>query len=410
MYDIEQMLAYPSQITDYLFLSGVDCLENETFFREQKVTHVISVMKNPPDIVTKYPHVEQLTISIHDSPEEDIQCHFKTVFEFINKAKNNKSTILIHCEKGISRSASMVIAWLLHEKNNQNLQASYADIFKDLSKKRAVIAPNPGFSKQLQAFANSLNLNFLARNFPELCKEDYLFFAEHTYSSQEIAQACVALKKQGFPKLNRALLVGFSGRIDMISPLLNNDPNTRALIKNLLIGATHGFQLHFIKELRSDKFQAQGPSIKEALPDVLTHATARNNTDLLEYLNKEYPTLQWDIVNGNGNNLLFTAAYYGCFDVFIFLLKAKQLNPLKLNLSNGNLLEPLAHSTNQQLIEYIKNNQPTISPYSNNNSGLNAYEIARKRDNKIFMEVYKNWMPQTVAPATTNRKISTIRT
>jgi predicted protein tyrosine phosphatase len=397
MFEIEEMLAYPTKITEYLFLSSVDCLEDIDFFKENKITHVLSVLKDAPTITDKFPDVKQLIISINDSPIENIRSHFDAVFAFINDVKNQQTKMLVHCEKGISRSASMVIAWLLHEQHGQQLPVNYFDTLKALQKKRTAISPNAGFAQQLKDFANDLNTKLLSSAFPELGSNDYLFFTEQHWSAQDVYQTCTALKACGFPRINLALLIGFAGQTAMVPALLSPAPHEQqTIIKNLLIGATHGSQLTFIKTLRA--------SIKDVSPDVLSHAVGRNNTDLLRYLDNEYPHLTWDFLNNSGNNLLFIAAFHGCLEVFIFLLEIKKLNPHQLNNSNSNLLTQLAYTNNENLIAYVRNNQKEISPHHKNNSGLSAYNIACKRDNQIFLALYKDWKPQTVPAATVKTK------
>jgi protein-tyrosine phosphatase len=46
-------------------------------------------------------------------PTENIKKYFKECIEFINKAVRRKENILIHCRAGMSRSASIVISYLM---------------------------------------------------------------------------------------------------------------------------------------------------------------------------------------------------------------------------------------------------------------------------------------------------------
>lgn len=93
---------------------------------------------------------EYLVIPINDHPSENLLSHIPSFFEFMKKNKNKN--ILIHCMAGISRSASLVIAWLMY-KFNFNYETSH----KYVLSKRSIINPNPGFVEQLKKLENELN-------------------------------------------------------------------------------------------------------------------------------------------------------------------------------------------------------------------------------------------------------------
>ncbi|RGB31037.1 protein-tyrosine phosphatase-like protein, partial [Rhizophagus diaphanus] len=55
-----------------------------------------------------------LKICIDDNPFADIYQHIGTCNAFIEKAKDRDGCVFVHCFAGISRSASIVIAYLMH--------------------------------------------------------------------------------------------------------------------------------------------------------------------------------------------------------------------------------------------------------------------------------------------------------
>ena len=114
MYMLFEQLSYPSEITHYLFLSSVDSLNNPKLFTKKSITHVVSVMENPPNLEDSFPGIQQLIIPIPDSKDVDLTVYFESVFLFVKDAERLKKRVLIHCEKGMSRSASFVIAYLMY--------------------------------------------------------------------------------------------------------------------------------------------------------------------------------------------------------------------------------------------------------------------------------------------------------
>jgi protein tyrosine phosphatase len=85
--------------------------------------------------------------------------HFDEAFEFIEQARVNNSKVLVHCQAGISRSPTLVIAYLM-----KKLNISMDDAYSRVREKRSIIAPNIIFMSQLMDFEakfikNNRNLN-----------------------------------------------------------------------------------------------------------------------------------------------------------------------------------------------------------------------------------------------------------
>lgn len=57
--------------------------------------------------------VKLLRIKAGDMPGYDLSQHFKITFDFIEEARASKKKILVHCVAGASRSATIVIAYLM---------------------------------------------------------------------------------------------------------------------------------------------------------------------------------------------------------------------------------------------------------------------------------------------------------
>ena len=54
-----------------------------------------------------------LNIEADDVWDEDLYQHFEKTCEFIHAALSRKENVLVHCMAGVSRSASVVIAYLI---------------------------------------------------------------------------------------------------------------------------------------------------------------------------------------------------------------------------------------------------------------------------------------------------------
>ena len=54
-----------------------------------------------------------LRIAAGDAPRYDLSQHFQSTFEFIEEARAANAKVLVHCVAGASRSAAIVIAYLM---------------------------------------------------------------------------------------------------------------------------------------------------------------------------------------------------------------------------------------------------------------------------------------------------------
>ena len=65
------------------------------------------------------------TISARDTLDYPISIHFEESCDFIEEMRKKNKNVLVHCHAGVSRSASLIIAYLM-QKNmwslNQTLQ------------------------------------------------------------------------------------------------------------------------------------------------------------------------------------------------------------------------------------------------------------------------------------------------
>ncbi|MBN3296921.1 dual specificity protein phosphatase 26 [Amia ocellicauda] len=82
-------------------------------------------------------------IEAHDSPTFDMSVNFYPAAEFIHKALNSGGKILVHCAVGVSRSATLVLAYLMIRQNMTLVEA-----IKTVKDHRGII-PNRGFLRQL---------------------------------------------------------------------------------------------------------------------------------------------------------------------------------------------------------------------------------------------------------------------
>ncbi|XP_075396579.1 serine/threonine/tyrosine-interacting-like protein 2 [Tenrec ecaudatus] len=95
--------------------------------------------------------IQYLGVEVDDLPEVDIAQHFRKAAEFLDEALlTYKGKVLVSSEMGISRSAVLVVAYLMIFHNKAIL-----DALMTVRKKRAIY-PNDGFLKQLRELNETL--------------------------------------------------------------------------------------------------------------------------------------------------------------------------------------------------------------------------------------------------------------
>jgi len=118
--------------------------------REKGITHIIDLSNRTYEKKDNF--FRYLTIEIDDVPRANIENHFQQTNNFISSALNEGGGVLVHCKAGVSRSATVVIAYLLKERNYDCVENALTFV----QSKRPRVKPNCGFMKQLSNFFSTL--------------------------------------------------------------------------------------------------------------------------------------------------------------------------------------------------------------------------------------------------------------
>lgn len=141
---------YAHEILPNLFL-GCMWATSEPELAKRRIDCVLNVACKECDANRGQFKLKQWKIlPLDDSPHPETVKNFTALLpdalEMIDKCQTNNERLLIHCAAGNSRSAAVVIAWIITRHN-----ISYDDAIKLVLAKRATVKPNTGFVQALRA-------------------------------------------------------------------------------------------------------------------------------------------------------------------------------------------------------------------------------------------------------------------
>ena len=94
---------------------------------------------------------EYLRVPIEDTPDACLEGELHKALEFVAAGSVGAAT-LVHCHFGVSRSASIVIAFLMTQTGLE-----YKPALETLREARWSVSPNQGFVTQLHRFGVTLD-------------------------------------------------------------------------------------------------------------------------------------------------------------------------------------------------------------------------------------------------------------
>lgn len=148
----------PQRVLPGLYLGSIDAARNHAALRARGVTHVLTVARElSEEWAAEFTH---LRVKVTDSTTEDndLLSHFDRCSAFIDDARRDGGTVLVHCVAGRSRSAAVCCAYLMHQAA---APLSVAQALHHVRECRPWAEPNSAFLAQLEQFALQLALRHL---------------------------------------------------------------------------------------------------------------------------------------------------------------------------------------------------------------------------------------------------------
>ena len=147
-------VGYPNEIIpNQLFLGNQHHAESPEVMEHLGITHIVNATKT---VHNKFPDkIQYCRIVVEDSDKEMICYHFNIAFRFMDYAlleneDRSQHRVLVHCAQGVSRSATIVIMYLM-----KKFDWSFEEAYEYAKRHRNEVQPNDGFQEQLREFADA---------------------------------------------------------------------------------------------------------------------------------------------------------------------------------------------------------------------------------------------------------------
>ncbi|KAM4604854.1 dual specificity protein phosphatase 22-B [Polymixia lowei] len=143
-----------------LYLGNFKDARDREQLARNNITHILSIHDSAAPILQEMTY---LCISAADLPTQNLTQHFKQSIMFMHESRLKGEGCLVHCLAGVSRSVTLVVAYIMTVTG-----LGWQEALAAVRAARPCAGPNLGFQRQLQEFEATQ-----ANQFREWLREEY---------------------------------------------------------------------------------------------------------------------------------------------------------------------------------------------------------------------------------------------
>ncbi|CAN8279392.1 unnamed protein product [Cochlearia groenlandica] len=132
-----------SKVADHIYVGGDAVAKDKSILEKNGITHILNCVGFTCPEYFKSDFCYR-SLWLQDSPSEDITSILYDVFDYFEDVREQSGRLYVHCCQGVSRSTSLVIAYLMWREGQ-----SFDDAFQYVKSARGITDPNMGFACQL---------------------------------------------------------------------------------------------------------------------------------------------------------------------------------------------------------------------------------------------------------------------
>ena len=141
---VKSLMTPINRVIPHLYIGNLRAAEEVDILTQHDIKKILQCTYTP--VKDRYSDwIEYMSIDLADG-DDDLLRYIPSTNCFIHNSIQSSQNILVHCAAGVSRSASVVIAYLMASRGESfNLSLHY------LRSQRPCVDPNEFFSSQLQS-------------------------------------------------------------------------------------------------------------------------------------------------------------------------------------------------------------------------------------------------------------------
>lgn len=138
------------EVVSNVFISNVFGARSKAKLQDKGISRIVVAAAELDMFHESQPDLEYLRLPLADNPGQKLMPSLAEGCDFIQKARSEGRACLVHCAGGGSRSASVVIGFLLRHESSDFPSVEAA--LQHLKAVRPIVEPNWGFLEQLREF------------------------------------------------------------------------------------------------------------------------------------------------------------------------------------------------------------------------------------------------------------------
>ncbi|XP_061095600.1 dual specificity protein phosphatase 22-B-like isoform X1 [Conger conger] len=166
-----------------LYLGNFKDARDREQLARNNITHILSIHDSATPLLQEMTY---LCIPAADLPTQNLTQHFRDSIVFMHESRLKGEGCLVHCLAGVSRSVTLVVAYIMTVT-----ELGWQDALAAVRASRPCAGPNMGFLRQLEEFQNTQ-----AHEYRQWLKEKY---KENPFNDEEEIKLLLARNPRATP-------------------------------------------------------------------------------------------------------------------------------------------------------------------------------------------------------------------